>query len=557
MEAPKKIKIFVIFAIFLLSFLVCQSADAALLYFSPDSKVMNAGDIVNVAVIVNTSGSPINNAEAVINFPKDLLEVVSLSKSNSVFSLWVEDPAFSNANGTIHFNGGLPTPGYTGASGKILSIVFRAKAAGTASVLFLSGAVRANDGMGTDVLMAKTPANFIISKALEEPQIPEETPKITGFLTAKVTSPTHSNPEKWYSNKNPEFLWEMSKEATGASVLLSRNGQSNPGIISDGLLSSKKYENMEDGIWYFHISLQNNLGWGPIIHRKAMIDTHPPEAFQITFDDNVNKSNSSPIISYETTDKTSGIDYYEISVDQNPAVRIAEAKYQLPSQSPGRHKVTVKAVDKAGNNVMAMAEVDITGIAAPKITEYPQQLSAGQTLVVKGTSLPEAKIKLYTQKEGGVLQQTQIDSGKDGKWAYFDNQISEGLYKIWAEATDAFGGRSAPSGKVLIRVASAKPGFAEGLDIMIIVAMVLLTAVLVYRVRKIIKKKKVSTSEKALYLAFKTFEAEIYQHISKLDGKPGLSKKERAIYESLKKTLEISQKFVEKEIKDIEKRLEE
>ena len=123
-----------------------SEASAATLYFSPSSGNFSVGNILTTSVLVNTQSQAINNSDAVINFPASLLEVVSVSKSGSVFSLWVEEPAFSNSAGTITFNGGLPTPGFNGTAGKIVNIVFRVKSAGSASLIFSSAAVRANDG---------------------------------------------------------------------------------------------------------------------------------------------------------------------------------------------------------------------------------------------------------------------------------------------------------------------------------------------------------------------------------------------------------------------------
>ena len=97
----------------------------------------------------------INNGEATIQFPVDMLEVVSVTKGSSIFTLWVEEPKFSNTTGKISFNGGVPTPGFTGASGYIATVTFKAKKQGTASIIFSDGAVRENDGLGTDILILK------------------------------------------------------------------------------------------------------------------------------------------------------------------------------------------------------------------------------------------------------------------------------------------------------------------------------------------------------------------------------------------------------------------
>ncbi len=144
----------IIFLIALFSY--PQPTNAATLSLTPGSTSITVGNIVSVNVRVNTSGKYINNAEAIIQFPADLLEVVSISKSSSVFSLWVGEPSFSNSSGIISFNGGVANPGFSGSGGSIASITFRAKKTGTASVFFGDSAVRENDGLGTNILTSKS-----------------------------------------------------------------------------------------------------------------------------------------------------------------------------------------------------------------------------------------------------------------------------------------------------------------------------------------------------------------------------------------------------------------
>ena len=100
------------------------SAEAATLFTRPSQASVSVGNIINVQVLVNTGGKAINNAEGTIQFPKDFLEVISLDTKSSIFSLWVEEPGFSNGIGQATFNGGAPNPGFTGSNGSVPSITF-------------------------------------------------------------------------------------------------------------------------------------------------------------------------------------------------------------------------------------------------------------------------------------------------------------------------------------------------------------------------------------------------------------------------------------------------
>ncbi|MBP7992158.1 MAG: hypothetical protein KAZ30_00720 [Candidatus Magasanikbacteria bacterium] len=133
------------------AFLV-QPAYSSTLELSTPATQVNAGDLVTVTVLVNTNFITINNAEADVIFSSNLLEFVSISSQESIFTSWMSQPNYSSQKGSISFNGGIPSPGYSGQNGKIFSAVFKAKSNGNAELFFSNAAVRANDGLGTNVL---------------------------------------------------------------------------------------------------------------------------------------------------------------------------------------------------------------------------------------------------------------------------------------------------------------------------------------------------------------------------------------------------------------------
>jgi hypothetical protein len=99
--------------IFVFAFvLIPNNTFAATLNIFPSKINTSTGQIFSVKVNVDTENKAINNAESVINYPTDLLEVVSVSKSPSIFSIWITEPSYSS--GQIKFNGGIASPGFTG-----------------------------------------------------------------------------------------------------------------------------------------------------------------------------------------------------------------------------------------------------------------------------------------------------------------------------------------------------------------------------------------------------------------------------------------------------------
>ncbi len=177
------------------SFVGVPVADAATLSLSPGNATVSVGQAFTVSVVVGSSDQAINATEGVVSFPADMLSVESVGKAGSIVSVWVQEPRFSNAEGSVQFEGVITNPGYTGASGRIVTISFRAKKTGIASLQFLSGAVLANDGDGTNVLQTTGRATYTITEAVREPKVvPQEPAKSTiGIDTPVIT----------YYSKNP------------------------------------------------------------------------------------------------------------------------------------------------------------------------------------------------------------------------------------------------------------------------------------------------------------------------------------------------------------------
>ena len=344
-------------------------AQAASLYFSPTTVTRSAGQTFSVDIRVNTEGQAINAAQGSIVFDPAKLAVVSISKSGTIFNLWTQDPVFSNSDGTVDFEGGLPSPGYSGSSGLLITISFKVKADGSSSATLVSGAILANDGQGTNILtslgkMVVSGTSVATPLPTTQAPPPETTPNVGD--APKVDSSTHPDSTKWYSNNNPEFSWTLPSDATGVSYLITDKATSNPGPKSDGLDSKVSFTNIGDGTQYFNIKFKEAGAWGLIAHYQFNIDTVAPVGFDVHA---IASDNTQSQITFETTDALSGIDHYEIRVGDNGnwitvSADQAGKPYTLPSDTIGLQTVYVKAVDKAGNVTIESTAVTIVGGSA-------------------------------------------------------------------------------------------------------------------------------------------------------------------------------------------------
>lgn len=326
-------------------------AEAASLYFSPSSGSYAVEKTFSVNVYVSSNDQAINAASGIISFPADKLQVVSLSKSGSIFNLWVQEPSFSNTLGTAHFEGVVLNPGFQGSSGKIFTISFRAKNKGEAALAFSSGAILANDGKGTDILSSL--GNSSLTLAVPIPAVPVPGKKVVSSSAIDSVPPVVNN--LWYNIDSIKFFWNPPTGATGMNYDISDNpdyklSQSGKDIVSDITYDVK---NFKDGAYYFFISFKSGNDWGPVSTKTLHLDRTPPEPFAITRQDK-SATSTRPVFYWTATDKTSGVTRYQAKIGDgdwfDPRTIEKDELYMLPPQSPvGSRNLIVRAHDKAGN----------------------------------------------------------------------------------------------------------------------------------------------------------------------------------------------------------------
>jgi len=552
--------------VFLLLFSIFSHANAATLFLSPANGSYSVGQTFSVSVYVSSVDQAMNAVSANISFPSNLLQVVSLSKTNSIVTNWVQEPSFSNTSGTINLEGIVLNPGYQGNSGRIITITFKAKSAGTAEVVFTSSSVLANDGLGTNILTNIGKAQFIIkSTTITEPGAGEATtptPKAGTPQAIKIQSPTHPDSNSWYQDTNPKFTWSLSEDITKIAFTLDQKASTVPNKVADRLITSYQYQDLKEGVWYFHLQAKNDLGWGDVSHFKVQIDKTPPESFKISIDNNGDETNPQPYLSFETKDALSGIDHYEIQIGDQPIIKvlpqeIKNGKYQIPATAPNTYQLIIKAVDKAGNFTIATETLIIKSIKAPIITEYSKQLQPNEPITMKGTAFTSGTIEVFIRNEAKEIFSEKINTDDKGNWNYVSSKsFTKGVYMASVKLIDQRGALSQLSDPIKITV--NLPLFIQIGNILISYLSIIITLtaliiflvlIILYGIRKIkrlekIKKIDFTEEEKELYQIFFWIKQEMTNLIANLDGQPYLSDSEAKILESLKKILDTAQKGI-------------
>lgn len=319
-----------------------RAAGPASLLFTPSSGEYFVGSTFDVAIVLNTNGQAVNAVQADIRFPADKIQVVNPSASTSFITLWVSQPSFSNIDGTITFQGGIPSPGITTSNGIVSTVTFRVVAPGPVALSFAdTSQVLLNDGQGTDVLQTRGIAQFTA-----------RVPPPEGPVTI---STSHQDPTTWYMNRSATFSWTPLEGAEGYSYAFDQRPLTIPDETIDTLDTVASGTADADGDWYFHIR-GKTVAWGGTTHVSVRIDGTPPAAFTPVVETGPPSEQSKPIVTFVTTDAASGIDHYEVRVtalegasEGTPFFTEQSSPYQLPPLGPGRYEVIVRAYDRAGN----------------------------------------------------------------------------------------------------------------------------------------------------------------------------------------------------------------
>lgn len=326
----------------------------ATLFISPAAENVIEGSTFDVSVYLNTKRASVNTVSLDLKFPANKLNIINQStQGKSFIGTWVEPPTYSNTNGTVHLAGIVPN-GIITESGLVITLTFKAISSGNAAVeISPSSQVLANDGMGTALATEYGNGQYAIT-----PKPPDGVP---------VTSVTDPFQNQWYNNNNVTLSWEKASDISDFSYTLDDKPFTVPSNDSQGSSTTISYDNLKDGVYYFHIKARRLGVWGLTTHFAIHIDATPPATFTPTVDFTTNGSNPVAFVNFFSTDNLSGIDHYEVGVVDvsgssstvaSPVFTQADSPYQFETATGKKFRAVVRAFDRAGN--VQDGAIDIT-----------------------------------------------------------------------------------------------------------------------------------------------------------------------------------------------------
>ena len=333
MLAKKLLKISLFLGLFFAAiFLFVPTSQAAVMSISPTSRNIAMDETFLAEVQLNSENKVINAVRATIVYPSDILEVVGVSQGESFLTLWAQEPTIDSSAGVISLAGGMPN-GSLVINGKVLTITFRAKAAGGAEIGFdkINSSVHLNDGLGTSAPLTLISAIYNVSS--------------NAYI--RITSPTHPDENVWYKNTTFSVNWGI-KDKAAYSFKLTDNPNDEPDNIKVETNGTITFTDLTEGIYYFILKETTNAeNWRIVGKRRVMIDTRPPLPIDTSITHDKSLYDDQLILVFSAVDKGSGIDHYEI-IEGDEAFLKAKSPYLLKDQSQ-KATLIVRAYDRAGN----------------------------------------------------------------------------------------------------------------------------------------------------------------------------------------------------------------
>lgn len=307
--------------------------------FEPSASVSEVaiGDRFEVDILLDPQGELVDTARVVLAYPSDLIRVESVSLG-SILPRPSPGNAFDNVAGTVS-EGGYLVGNVVSAPGTFATVTFGAVGEGNARIAVTDGSRIISNGeeVGAGAFGETTVA--------VRPSEPSEAPTIL------LGSLSHPSQDSWYAGDAFVANWTVpgDGQVTGWLSGFDREPTTNPTDSLPASTLTKTIDALSDGVWYFH--LKGTLADGTETrteHARVQVDRTPPNPIDPTTPRIRYLEGEDALLTFGTTDETSGIDHYEVSFNGGE-YESAPSPLVLKGLRVGDAFVQVKAVDRAGN----------------------------------------------------------------------------------------------------------------------------------------------------------------------------------------------------------------
>ncbi|KKW37040.1 MAG: hypothetical protein UY81_C0006G0014 [Candidatus Giovannonibacteria bacterium GW2011_GWA2_53_7] len=513
----RSIKVGVLF--FFFSFAQVVYATDATLFLSPVTGTFVIGDTFSVQVMVASDGVNLNAVEGKITFDSEMLEIMSATTSDSALTSWAIPPTIDSQKGELSWSGIVPR-GITGERLLLFQFEVKGRRAGEAPLRFTTGAaVLAADGNGTNVLTSMNGGVYVITPKEVLPQTSSggsafSTSETSGGEvlgaatgTTHITSTTHPDPERWYTERTGIFAWEVPLGVVAVHTGFDNKSTGAPFREYRPAIKEKTIKDIFDGVQYFHLSREYENGETDIEHRRVAVDATPPAGLSATI---ISRDDATdPTVSFlvAATDTVSGIDHFTFALDDASPVEWHDDgthRYALSRVSPGQHVLHGVAYDQAGNITSIDENFSVDALPPPEVILSKTTPKEGEQFTLSGKTIPGGTVRLFVARGGEEPSVEEVTSDAHGTFSLASVvRLSPGVYEYWGEVKNVHGAVSSQSVHASVVVSTTLLGLVKRhpmIPAAVVGLFVILagTIFLVRRARRGIGEKEDEEVEKSL-----------------------------------------------------------
>lgn len=220
--------------------------------------------------------------------------------------------------------------------------------------------------MSFPTLLRASETRALFTQSQESVDINEEV-IVEDLLIPRIESQTFFDPEIWYTTKDGLFTWQLPIAVTAVAVEIATSSDNRPNNNPNSIYETPISEFLitpdlvGEGVQYLSLRFRVDKKWGEILNYPILIDTQAPELLEIK---TTLAGTGFPTLNFATTDKTSGIDYYLLTINKGEVLRLtqrqAEKGYTLSELENGIYEVEVTVFDRAGNSTTDYTTIPVT-----------------------------------------------------------------------------------------------------------------------------------------------------------------------------------------------------
>jgi hypothetical protein len=245
--------------------------------------------------------------------------------------------------------------------------------------------------------------------------------------------------------------------------------------------------------------------------------------------------------------------------------------YTAPPLLPGKHLVTVRALDRAGNFTESSAEFDIQGVAMPSITNFPATVIEKSPIVLEGTADNGANVTVdINDASSKVVSEGKMIADTTGHWLYaVEGGLPSGNYTLGVSMVTLQGASVSSTAKSIMNVISAP--FLDRFGLALIVFLLACIGALItfgYYKKKILAmqlslaKRENEEAREKTKAVFEALREEVDDQINHMEGGAAQAQGEAKlepenVLDAMRNALVVSETTIQKEIDDVDKALME